>query len=199
LLAIHEYLRMFSGDRTASQMREVLTNRLADLFRANADREWNWFEPYVTYDNAKLSHALILSGYWTSRRDVLALGLESLRWLLQMQTADGGHFSPVGSNGFWHRHGDRARFDQQPLEAYAMVSACIEAFSATRDDFWRTSALRCFEWFLGRNDLGQSVYDSRTGGCRDALQKDRLNQNEGAESSLSFYLALAEINAANAV
>jgi hypothetical protein len=74
-----------------------------------------------------------------------------------------------------------------------MVSACHAAFDATQDPFWMNSARRCFEWFLGRNDLGLSLYDPTTGGCRDALLQDHLNQNQGAESSLAFYLSFAEL------
>ena len=193
LIAIHEYLRTFSGDRVVSQTRDVLTNMLADLFHANSSPDWQWFERTVTYDNAKLSHAMILSGHWTGQTEILDLGLASLRWLLAAQTAEGGHFAPIGCNGFWVRGGEKARFDQQPLEAHAMVSACLEAFAVTRDAFWRKAARRSFEWFLGRNDLGQPLYDSTTGGCRDALLQDHLNQNQGAESSLAFYLSYAEL------
>jgi glycosyltransferase involved in cell wall biosynthesis len=196
LIAIHEYLRAFSGDRVVSQTRDVLTNMLADLFRANSAPDWKWFERIATYDNAKLSHAMILSGYWTSQAEILDIGLTSLRWLLDAQTADAGHFAPIGCNGFWARGGERARFDQQPLEAHAMIAACLEAFAVTRDEFWRKAARRCFEWFLGRNDLGQPLYDPTTGGCRDALLQDHLNQNQGAESSLAFYLSLAELTRA---
>ena len=199
LLAVQEYLRAFSGDRYANQLREVLTNRLAGLFRKNSSDDWVWFEPVVSYDNAKLSHAMILSGYWTSRGDVIEIGLKSLRWLVDQQKADAGHFTPVGSNGFWTRGTKCARFDQQPLEAYAMISACVEAYSLTRDVTWHRAARRCFEWYLGRNDLGQPLYDSATGGCRDALHSDRVNQNQGAESSLAFQLSLAEMTRAEAV
>jgi len=199
LIAIHEYLRTLSGDRVVAQMRETLTNMLLDLYRANAAPEWQWFERIATYDNAKLSHALILSGYWTSQGETLEVGLNSLRWLLEAQTRPDGHFAPIGCHGFWARGGERARFDQQPLEAHAMVSACLEAFSATRDVFWREAARRCFEWFLGRNDLGLSLYDPTTGGCRDALLQDHLNQNQGAESSLAFYLSLAELRRADEI
>jgi hypothetical protein len=199
LLAIQEYLRAFSGDRTAKRLRDILTNRLVDLYQVNSSPAWRWFEPVATYDNAKLSHAMILSGYWTSRGDIFDIGLESLRWLIESQTAEGGHFAPIGSNGFWSRRGERARFDQQPLEAHAMISACVEAFSLTRDAIWHRAARRCFEWFLGRNDLGQSLYDSGSGGCRDGLHADRVNQNQGAESSLAFLLSLADMNRAEAV
>jgi glycosyltransferase involved in cell wall biosynthesis len=193
LIAIHEYLRMFTGDRVVSQTRDVLTNRLADLFHANSSPEWQWFERTVTYDNAKLSHAMILSGHCAPHTEFLDIGLASLRWLLDAQTAEGGHFAPIGCNGFWVRGGEKARFDQQPLEAHAMISACLEAFAVTCDPFWRKAAHRCFEWFLERNDLGQPLYDPTTGGCRDALLQDHLNQNQGAESSLAFYLSLVEL------
>lgn len=193
LIAIHEYLRTLSGDRVVGQMRDTLTAMLVDLFHANSSADWHWFERIVTYDNAKLSHALILSGYWTSQGETLDIGLRSLRWLLDVQTAADGHFSPIGCHGFWPRGGRKARFDQQPLEAHAMISACLEAYSLTRDEEWRTAAQTCFEWFLGRNDLGLPLYDPITGGCRDALLQDHLNQNQGAESSLAFHLSLAEI------
>jgi hypothetical protein len=172
---------------------------LVELFRSNSSKDWMWFEPVVTYDNARLSQAVILTGYWTSRGDVVEIGLRSLRWLVEQQKADGDHFAPIGSNGFWTRGTECARFDQQPLEAYAMIAACVEAYSLTSDPMWQRAARRCFEWFLGRNDLGESLYDSSTGGCRDALHPDRVNQNQGAESSLAFHLALAEMSRAEAV
>lgn len=193
IVAIDEYLRAFSGDRVVSQTRAVLTNMLADLYRANRAPDWEWFERIVTYDNAKLSHAMIVSGHSTQQAEILEIGLTSLRWLLKTQTSEAGHFAPIGCHGFWARGGERARFDQQPLEAHAMVSACMAAFSVTGDTFWETSARRCFEWFLGRNDLGLSLYDPTTGGCRDALLQDHLNENQGAESSLAFYLSYAEV------
>lgn len=198
LLAIHEYLRAFAGDRVVSQMRDVLAGQLVGLYRANSAPGWQWFERIATYDNAKLSHALILSGHWTSQGEMLDIGLTSLRWLVDAQTAASGHFAPIGCHGFWRKGGERARFDQQPLEAHATVSACLEAFAVTRDEFWQRAAQRCFDWFLGRNDLGQPLYDERTGGCRDALLQDHLNQNQGAESSLAFYLSRTEIARASA-
>lgn len=197
LIAIHEYLRTLSGDRVVSQMRDTLTTMLGNLYHSNSSPEWQWFERIATYDNAKLSHAMILSGYWTSQGETLEIGLASLRWLLEAQTTPEGLFSPIGCHGFWPQRGEKARFDQQPLEAHAMVSACQEAFFVTREEFWRVAAHRCFDWFLGRNDLGRPLYDASTGGCRDALLQDHLNQNQGAESTLAFYLSWAELRRAD--
>jgi hypothetical protein len=111
------------------------------------------------------------------------------------QHGEGGCFRPVGSNGFWHQGGVAAEFDQQPIEAAAAVAACIEAFNTTGDAAWRAETTRAFDWFLGANDLGELLYDPSTGGCRDGLHPNRANQNQGAESTLSFWLALAEMKA----
>jgi hypothetical protein len=146
----------------------------------------------VSYANAKLPHAMILNGRCLNNATMLELGLKTLRWLVQVQTSPAGAFRPIGSNGFYQRGQVPAQFDQQPIEAQATVSACIEAYHATNDLFWVAEARRAFEWFLGRNDLGLALYDPGTGGCRDGLHVDRLSQNQGAESTLAFLLALAE-------
>jgi len=164
ILGIHDYFRRFSGDRLVSQWRESLTSRLIALYDQVASNEWQWFESQVSYDNAKLPHALILSGRWGSNSRALELGLCTLRWLAEVQRSDDGHFRPIGSNGFYPRGQAAAEFDQQPLEAQAMVSACIEAYRATDDEYWLGQAQTAFEWFLGRNDLGLAPYDPNTGG-----------------------------------
>jgi hypothetical protein len=173
-----------------------LTANLVRLFKSSATDHWPWFEPSVTYDNARLCQALILSGQWLPHGEALEIGLESLRWLVSIQKTPSGCFRPIGSNGFYLRDGARADFDQQPIEAQAMVAACHEAFRATHDPSWSREAKRAFEWFLGRNDLGLALYDFGAGGCSDGLHNDRVNENQGAESTLAFHLALAEMNAA---
>ncbi|MBI3853124.1 MAG: glycosyltransferase family 4 protein [Verrucomicrobia bacterium] len=193
LLGIHEYLQRLSGDRFASQIRDLLTTRLMELFDRTTQPDWPWFEDVLSYDNAKLAHALILTGNATGQKPVLERGLQTLRWLAEAQTAESGDFRPIGSNGFHQRGGNRATFDQQPIEAQAMVSASLEAYRVTAEGWWYEEAHRAFDWFLGWNDLGLEVYSSSTGGCRDALHVDRVNQNQGAESTLAFLLALAEM------
>jgi glycosyltransferase involved in cell wall biosynthesis len=192
LIGIDEYLRRLSGDRRANQIREALTAKLMQRYADAATDGWQWFEEVVSYANAKLPHAMILSGRCMNNDTMVELGLKTLRWLVKIQTSEAGSFRPVGSNGFYPRGKERALFDQQPIEAQATVSACIEAYQATNDMFWVTEARRAFEWFLGRNDLGLALYDAGTGGCRDGLHMDRLSQNQGAESTLAFLLALAE-------
>lgn len=193
LIGIHEYLRRLDGDRFVRQMRDQLTTRLCEMFKKHSSDNWPWFENQLTYDNARLPHALILSGRWSGNQESLDIGLKSLRWLCSVQRSPRKCFRPIGSNGFYPRGGERAIFDQQPLEAAATVSATIEAYHATEDTYWLDEARLAFEWFLGRNDVMQPLCDARTGGCCDALHEDRVNQNQGAESTLSYLMALAEM------
>jgi glycosyltransferase involved in cell wall biosynthesis len=198
LIGIHEYLRRFDGDRRAGQVREELAGRLLTLYQNNRSNEWRWYENALTYCNAALPHALLMCGQWIPSNAMTEAGLESLSWLADLQRADsnGGHFVPIGSNGFYQRGAERARFDQQPVEAQAMVSACLEAHRITGDKNWYKEARRAFDWFLGGNDLNLPIYDPTTGGCRDGLHADRPNENQGAESSLAFLQAVLELRLA---
>jgi len=196
LIGIHEYLRRLSGDSLVNQTRETLTSRLMELFERTAQPDWRWFQEDLTYDNAKLPHALILTGRTTGQQAVLERGLQALRWLTELQISEKGHFRPIGTNGFYRRGGMRANFDQQPIEAQAMVSACLEAYRATSDLWWYEQAQRAFDWFIGWNDLGLELCSPKTGGCRDGLHVDRVNRNQGAESTVAFLLSLAEMRLA---
>jgi hypothetical protein len=189
LVGIHAYLHKFSGDSEVRRVREILADRLFSQFRENATEIWPWPENTLTYANGKLPHALLLSGQWMQRGDMIDMGLRSLEWLFTIQTED-GHFVPIGCNGWYKKGGPRARFDQQPIEVNAMVEACVEAFNVTREKTWLDNAVMCFNWFLGHNDLNMPLYDPKTGGCRDGLMADGINQNEGAESSLAWLLSL---------
>ena len=193
LIGIHEYLRRFAGDSRANQIRDELSARLLTLYEGHRSGEWRWYEDGLTYCNAVLPQALLLCGQAIPNGDMIEAGLESLSWLADLQRAEAGSFVPIGSNGFYPQGGERARFDQQPIEAQGMVSACLEAYRITVDGHWRQEARRAFEWFLGRNDLNLPIYDPTTGGCRDGLHPDRANENQGAESTLAFLQALLEL------
>ena len=196
LIGIAEYSQKYSGDRMVNQVSEELAGRLLRLYQSNRSEEWRWFERKLTYCNAALSQALLICGKSIPNTAMTDAGLESLYWLAGLQSASEGHFVPIGSNGFYEFGNERARFDQQPIEAQAMVSACLEAFRITRDKHWNKEARRAFEWFLGRNDLKLPLYDATTGGCRDGLHPDRPNENQGAESTLAFFQSLLELRIA---
>jgi hypothetical protein len=198
LLGLNEYLQRFEGDRRAHLVQEELAQRLLNLFDRNSSSDWCWFEPALTYCNATIARALLLSGASMNEPNMTRAGLDALTWLMTLQCADGphGHFVPIGSNGFYPRSAERARFDQQPVEAQATVSACLDAFRITGHKDWQKQARNVFEWFLGNNDLNIPLYDPTTGGCRDGLHPDRPNENQGAESTLAFLQALLELRLA---
>jgi glycosyltransferase involved in cell wall biosynthesis len=197
LLGIDEYLGAFMGDSKVQCVRDALAGRLLELYRRNSSPEWPWFEDRITYSNARLSQALLVSGRSGKHEEMTAAGMRSLDWLVAVQCSEEGTFAPIGSNGFYVRGGRKAAFDQQPVEASGMVSACLEAARSTGDDRWGEYARRSFNWFLGHNQVQQSLYDPTTGGCRDGLHPDRVNENQGAESTLAFLLALVEMRSAD--
>lgn len=197
LIGIHEYVKRFAGDRRVSQIQEELSQRLLSLYKQCRSDDWQWYEEGLSYCNAVLPHASLICGQSIQSEAMIEAGLESLAWLSNIQrTSKEGHFAPVGSNGFYNKGGECARFDQQPVEAQATISACLEAHRVTHDDRWRMEARCAFEWFLGRNDLNLSIYDPTTGGCRDGLHPDRPNENLGAESTLAFLQSLLELRLA---
>jgi glycosyltransferase involved in cell wall biosynthesis len=194
LLGIQEYLTSYPGDRDAQKVRSALSRRLLEMYESIRRPDWKWFEDVLAYGNARLPQALLLVGSACSDDRMVSAGLESLDWLSTVQHCDiNRHFVPIGSQGFYHQGGEKARFDQQPLEAAGAVSACLQAYRVTSDSRWTHEAWSAFNWFLGDNDLQLPLYDSVTGGCRDALHPDRANENQGAESMLSFLMALVEI------
>jgi glycosyltransferase involved in cell wall biosynthesis len=194
LLGIQEYLTSYPGDRDAQKIRSALSRRLLEMYASIRRPDWKWFENVLAYGNARLPQALLVVGSATSDDRMISAGLESLDWLSQTQRCETNHhFVPIGSQGFYRQNGEKARFDQQPLEAAGAVSASLQAYRVTGDSRWRDEAWSAFNWFLGNNDLQLPLYDSVTGGCRDGLHPDRANENQGAESTLSFLMALLEM------
>jgi hypothetical protein len=177
----------------AKRLRVLLANKLLELLINVEIDDWVWFETGLTYDNARLSQALIVTGAALTSPAYIAAGLRSLDWLMSLQTNSTGQFRPIGTDGFGELHGAPKPFDQQPVEAAAAISACIAAYQIDNDPRWRRDAERAFAWFLGANDLKLPLADIATGGCRDGLHADRVNQNEGGESVVSYLLGLAEM------
>ena len=193
LLGINEYLKRFTGDRAAQGARDELAQRIFKSYQAHGTSGWPWFESNLSYCNAVLPHAMLTAGSTMPNKVIVETALNSLQWLADVQRAEPGHFMPIGSSGVYACGGERPRFDQQPIEAQAMISASLEAYRLTGEERWHKEAERAFDWFLGRNDLHLPLYDPSTGGCRDGLHPDRVNQNQGAESTLSFLLSLLEL------
>lgn len=198
ILGMCDYLEIFPGDRTVRNLVTELSDRLIDLHNRVHCRDWNWFEDSVTYDNARICEALLRASITTDNMLFEKVGLETLSWLQKAQTGLDGCFRPVGSEGFWQRGQEPAWYDQQPLEAAAGVAASSVAHRISPTAGWDREARRCFDWFVGRNDLKVSLFDKDTGGCYDGLRSSRVNRNQGAESLLSFWLGLSDVRAMEA-
>ena len=197
IIGCQAYLSWFPGDRDVKKIQNDLAYRLMELYKINHSSTWSWFEKSLSYSNARLSQALILAGSNTDDQKMVKVGVDSLKWLISEQHRDDPEiFVPIGSNGFFIEGSEKARFDQQPVEACGTISACLAMFKITKEIYWFDEAQRVFRWFLGKNDLQIPLYDSVTGGCKDGLHPDHINENQGAESTLSFLMALIEMQEA---
>jgi glycosyltransferase involved in cell wall biosynthesis len=193
LLGLDAYCTRVRGDPVADRVRRLFADKLVSMFHAVNTKDWVWFEDLLAYDNARLPQALILTGLTTLTPSYVEVGLRSLRWLMTLQTTSSGYFRPVGTKSFGRLRQKPEAFDQQPIEASAMISACLAASRVDDSAEWREGAMRAFGWFLGDNDLKTALIDPDSGSCSDGLHPDRPNENKGAESALSYLLGLVEI------
>jgi glycosyltransferase involved in cell wall biosynthesis len=194
ILGMQAYLRRHEDDQRVRELMKSLGDRLLARFRQFASKDWLWHEAELNYDNARLPEALMACGRVTGDNDMVSYGVEVLAWLRDLQLdPSGGWFAPVGNDGWFPKSGSKAQYDQQPLEAAAMIGASLEAYECTQREEWVQLASTCFNWYLGKNDQQLNLYDHATGGCRDGLTPDGVNENQGAESTLSYLSSLLAI------
>lgn len=187
ILGLSQYYRAYPADELKASISK-LADSLCDNYRDQAKIDWHWFEPYLTYDNTRLPQALFEAYSATGNKRYLDTAKESMSFLLSTQMVD-GNFMPIGNDGWYKRNGKRAFYDQQPLEAAAMVEAAVDAYYATHDGSYLPVARTVFEWYLGKNSQKVMVYDPETAGCFDGITQESVNMNQGAESSISYLLA----------
>jgi uncharacterized protein YyaL (SSP411 family) len=189
ILGLDNYLRSEPGDKLALETLNSLAAKLICRFEEEADETWRWFEPDLTYKNALLPRALFTFSKRTGDKTALRVACDSLAFLEEICFA--GEYLQLIGNAGWHvRGGERAIVDEQPIDAAAFVLAFRAAYDATGDRRYMTRMRESFEWFLGANRLGISLYDFSTAGCHDGLEMSGVNENQGAESAVSFLLAL---------
>ena len=192
IFGMRSYLRHFPGASDVKRHMLHAAETLVNLYHHYADTEWNWFEDILTYDNAVLPHALFEAYLTTANETFLDIATKTCDYLLE-KTFTGEHFSFVGCNGWYPRGGAKAQFDQQPLEAVSTAMMLRGAYEATDNPNYLKLQKKAFDWFLGENDLSIPLYDFRTKGCSDGLEKNGVNLNQGAESMLSFMLTLLSL------
>ena len=194
IIGIRSYLLRNENDHHVRSLLNSLGKRLQDRFTQLATKDWRWHEAEVNYDNARLPEALMACGRIIGDDGMVQTGIEVLEWLRDIQfDPNDGWFTPIGNQGWFPKTGTKARYDQQPLEAAAMIDASIEAYECTQNEHWIRLASTCFNWYLGKNDQQLQLYDYASGGCRDGLTADGVNENQGAESTLSYLSSLLAI------
>jgi len=186
------YLERFSGAREVRKVCRTFSERLSELYKRNSDERWKWFEPLAAYNNGRLPQALLMAGKFFKNKEYITQGLESLNWLYDVQyDREDKHMSLIGNNGWLVKGKQKAKYDQQPVEIPGLIDACYQAFQVTRDKEWITRLGIIFSWFLGNNDRNEHLYNYTTGGCFDGLSSSvAANQNQGAESTISWLLSL---------
>ncbi len=195
VIGANYYLRHFGGDTRVRQIMSELCERILGQFETNAAEDWYWLEDIVSYDNARISQALIVAGSQLENDEMYEAGLKSLQWLIDIQTSpEGGHLSLVGNDGWYRRGGEKARYDQQPVDAAAMVDACYQAFVLSGDDYWLRKVEWAFNWFFGSNDVRQALFDFSSGACFDGVMPGGINQNQGGESVAALLIALQRVH-----
>lgn len=176
---------------TASAFR-VMAEQLRSTFDSRPAGAWLWPEARLTYENALPARALLVAGRSLESEPTVASGLELLDWLIDAQTSSKGNFSPIG-NGWWPSGGQKSEFDQQPIEATALLLAAETALDITDDPVYRVAIERAYGWFLGANDVGLAVAVPEEGACQDGLMATGVNVNQGAESTLMWLMALEHV------
>jgi hypothetical protein len=191
-LGLFHYQNAYPQDQNALVNIGLFADQLIEYYQRESSDGWKWFEPYLTYINGRLPHALFLAYLCTKKEKYLQVANDSMKFLLQVQMID-NKFVPIGNNGWYIKGGERAIYDQQSIEASCMVEAACAAFRATSDENYRKAAYTIFEWFFGRNSGDVVVYKPETGGCYDGITSKGLNLNEGAEATVSYLMARLEL------
>jgi len=194
ILGLCYYYKAFPQDPNLSKNIVSLTEQLVDSYQQVSSSDWCWFEPYLTYVNARLSQALFLAYGIIGDERYLQIAKKSFDFLVKVQVID-AKIIPIGNKGWYKKGGKRALYDQQPIEASCMVEAALAAFRVTGDKKYERIAHIAFDWFLGKNSQDVMVYNPKTGGCYDGITPEGVNLNQGAEATVSYLLARLELNA----
>lgn len=195
ILGIYHYLSVLKNNKNNYKSIlldeiKILADKLFLLYQKCNNQNWHWYENYLTYENARLAQGMLIAGHVLKKKKLIKIGLESLEWLLRIQTNKKDCLSLVGNEKWFLKGKKKSQFDQQPVEVPALMDACFWAFRITQDQKWIKEIKKCFEWFLGKNDLAVYLVNFKTGACFDGLEKDRVNQNQGAESCLAWLWSL---------
>lgn len=187
-LGLHERLCSETKETNLMTNLQEIADSLVALYKRNRVSDWEWFENILSYDNARLSEALLVAYESTRKQVYLDVAEESLRFLMKVTTIN-GTYVPIGNQGWYEKGARRASYDQQPIEAGGMVEATALAYRLTGSESYEPAIRQALGWFFGLNTKMVKLYDESTGACSDGINEAGLNENQGAESTLAFLLA----------
>jgi hypothetical protein len=196
ILGLGNYQKEYPEDCNIQSNIDVFANRLLENFVNESDDEWRWFEPYLTYSNARLSQAMFAAYDSTKNNDYRDVAIASLNFLNEVQM-DRDTFMPIGTKGWYNRKGVKAIYDQQPIEASCMIEANLHAFELTGQEAYKKNAIVEFEWYHGKNIQGEPLFNQASYTCYDGITSEGINRNQGAESTLSYYTAFLTLKERN--
>lgn len=189
IMGISSYLKNHQNDEQMTEILRDLAFQLAHEFEAHQSEDWKWFEHIITYDNAFLPLALIHSSNYLNDPYLYKIGVKTFEFLDQLVYKN-GQLSVIGNKGWYRKGMDQPCYiGQQPIDAASMTLLYHEMYIQTNEEKYYTKMMHAFEWFLGRNDLKISIYDPNSKGCCDGLEEFGINRNQGAESTISFWIA----------
>ncbi|MEC5147550.1 glycosyltransferase [Chitinophaga sp. 212800010-3] len=186
---LYYFLQYKPGDR-AVEILHLLAARLYEYYRNEADGVWNWYESCLTYGNAVLPEAIMMAYQVTGMELYRRTGENSLAFLCSKTFTD-SHMKVISNKTWYHKNAviPPEEGGEQSIEiAYTML-AMNTFYNITKNNSYLEKMRLAFSWYLGNNHLRQLVYNPLTYGCYDGLEKNNVNQNQGAESTVCYLIA----------
>jgi hypothetical protein len=188
IIGLCKYLKYDYCHTDKKQAISILADKLIDEYIKNTSSGWHWYEPILTYDNAIIPLSLLYA-YDATQNDIyLTIALSSIEFL-ESVVFKNGILHTVGNHGWYPKKGMPALFDQQPIDTMAMVLLYEKAYEITRNKRFLLNMIKSYQWFMGENNPGIPLYDSYTGGCSDGLQTSGISYNQGAESTIAYWIS----------
>ncbi len=188
IIGICQFIKYHYPDDRKRNMVIGMSDKMTGMYKHNKSSDWHWYEPVLTYDNAILPLALLNAYEVTQKEEYLTIALESMHFL-ESKVFYSDTLRPIGNDGWCSQGGPVAQFDQQGIDVMAMVLYYQQAYRLTGDPIYLSRMYKSYRWFLGDNDIGLSLYDFSTGGCADGLHSEGINLNQGAESTLAYWIS----------
>ncbi|HSU27852.1 MAG TPA: glycosyltransferase [Chitinophagaceae bacterium] len=175
---------------------KMLSNRLVQMYRHEAGKEWQWFEIYLTYANSILPEALLCA--WLATGDPVYREIAKSSFDFLLSKTFGRKSIQVISNKNWLHKGREPlpaesmvtrMGGQQPIDVAYTILALSKFYDVFKEEGYKHKMETSLNWFLGNNHLEQIIYNPCTGGCYDGLEENNVNLNQGAESTVSYLMA----------